>query len=346
MPCLRRLLVALTSFVILSCNIVESAVIAKESSLWETSPVTGLTIIPVCIVDGSSVEQTKDSYWGRWLVRHDPNPTLDDVVEHVRTALENTWESYSSVRFTGFEACNSLDEEQQSQTMGVYIHPDAKNSCRIGTSSKGVVTKEYACSFKPWGNGNPQCIQYNWWSLFGKFEYNFDCAEQYSVHEFGHALGFLHEWVHPKTSQLAPTCYQSTCLDGDIYKLGCPEFWESFVGTVPQPDKFDYDSIMTYEGGEKGDCAHVTGTRFGSPTLSQIDIEGLQIAYPPRQPPPPSIYDQLLVPSSSQTALSREDVLSVPQRTRGAVPTNKNENEQQNDDGNGKRRTLLRSIQI
>jgi hypothetical protein len=91
----------------------------------------GYAIIPVCIVAGSSADQRRD------MTMHDPNPDLGTVIDRVRFALPNSWEKNSAVRFVGWQNCDDLSESDKNEAVGIYIHPDAPNSSRIGTDAKG-----------------------------------------------------------------------------------------------------------------------------------------------------------------------------------------------------------------
>jgi hypothetical protein len=103
-------------------------------------------------------------------------------------------------------------------------------------------------------------------------EYHFECVEQYAIHEFGHVLGFDHEWLHPKTPR--------ACLE-TMGRMGRPfvspavrqpeKYW------IIDPDHYDADSIMTYGRA----CADVTGVRFGSERPSPTDRAAVRAAYPP-----------------------------------------------------------------
>jgi Astacin (Peptidase family M12A) len=222
-----------------------------------------LTNIPVCIWDGSSSAQ-----YVFGVVKK--SPSLDEVIMHVRGALKNSWEKYSSVRFIGFEYCNTLSTSELAKCIRLYIHPDAPNNSIIGKAAlqySGITTQ-----FKPWGNDG-QCIRY----VFPIVQHIFDCVEQYAIHEFGHAIGFGHEW---ETSQTPDSC-SNTKEEKPVP--------HSDTSTIYNPNRqnrytivdsnYDWDSIMTYDE----QCAHVSGERIGSINLSPIDIKGVQAVYPTSQ---------------------------------------------------------------
>ena len=75
-----------------------------------TQSPNGFTVVPVCIVSGSSTTQNS------WFT----SPSLDDVILHVRWALKNSWER-TSLRFTDWRNCDSLSAAEKAQAVGLYI---------------------------------------------------------------------------------------------------------------------------------------------------------------------------------------------------------------------------------
>jgi hypothetical protein len=255
------------------------ASIFVNSTRWPLTP-NGYAVVPLCIVEGSSTQQKGDDADAGLI--HDTNPSLAAVVYHVKVALAESWARESSVRFVGFKDCEDLSDQERKSTVGVYIHPDAENVSMIGTWARGLTTSDNPGSqFKPWGKKTNRCIGYNWRTTH--VEYSYDCAEQYAIHELGHAIGFKHEWFHPETPQ--------SCQDHekDDYKKHGPiitsdyffTFYDSSQSyTIVNPADHDWDSIMTYDS----ECADVTGVRFGSPDLSYWDKAGVVAVYPPVTP--------------------------------------------------------------
>lgn len=236
------------------------ASVFKNSVRWDIRA-DGYAIIPVCIVAGSSAAQ-KDG-----TLTHDPNPALSIVVGQVRDALRTSWEKHSSVRFVGWEDCTSLTPSEQAGAVGLYIHPDAGNrTVGLGTETKNRTSDGAGAgvSFKPWGH---TCIDYD--AARARMEYDFACAEQYGIHELGHAIGFDHEWFNPVTPS---ACFETPFSASDVSTK-----FEVKKYTVVNMFEFDWDSIMTYEP----ECADVTGVRFGSPNLSSWDQKGAAEVYPP-----------------------------------------------------------------
>src|SRR5438105_1903322 len=170
-----------------------SASIFARTKLWPVNPSNGLTEIPVCIEDDASTTQKRGGIYAALL--YDRNPSVSDVVLRVRAAMASSWESVSSVRFTDWRMCGALSQDAQNSAVHVYIHPDAPNASRIGTDARG----SRGVNFKPWGSDATAniCIKYN--AGRARMQYDYSCVEQYAIHEFGHALGFLHEWYNPAT---------------------------------------------------------------------------------------------------------------------------------------------------
>ncbi len=235
---------------------------------WPTDS-DGITRIPVCIVAGSSATQ----YHSADLLNEVPGPGLAAVINQIRYALATSWEEYSSVRFVSWQDCDDLSSFDQNDYVHLYIHPDRGNNAILGKNAKGKTANSDGAlggiGFKPWGNGG-QCIDY---TFPASFTHRYDCVEQYAIHEFGHVLGFKHEWTHP----LRPSgCTNRPSTETIITSNHEKWFSHSKGYTIIHPDDYDLDSIMTYDSG----CADVTGERFGSTNLSIYDMQGVRDAYP------------------------------------------------------------------
>ena len=216
----------------------------------------GYTIINICIVEGSTTEQSG------WSLA--ATPSLDVVISQVRSALAGSWETHSSARFEGWISCD--DVSNTADWVGLYIHPDAPNLSTVGNNAKGQTSLVWSSThnaytagvnFKPWG--------YNCKTFFS---YSFDCVRQYAIHEFGHVLGFVEEWEHPNVPS---GCSQRNPITGSHDTSYNPGKDYTVVSTT-----YDWDSIMNYVD----DCADVTGVRFGSTNLSSTDKAGVADVYP------------------------------------------------------------------
>jgi hypothetical protein len=271
-------LAAVTCLVILATASPAAASVFRNSERWDVfqgrpGGAPGHARIPVCIVEGSSVAQLNAD--APIPALHPPNPTLAYVIAQIRDSLHDTWETGSSVRFVDWRPCPQLSAAERAAAVGFYIHPEAGNGAFPGRSGRGRTTAaENTIHIRPWGqNANPdQCIRFR--ELY--FVYDIACAREYAAHEFGHVLGFQHEWYHPLTP--------STCTNDDgVSPLGPADLTDTWVDdgryTISNRVQFDRESLMVYGS----DCANVTGERFGSPGLSPFDAEGLRRIYPPVQ---------------------------------------------------------------
>ncbi len=229
----------------------------------------GYAIIHVCVISGSSTLERADG--AAAILIHDPNPSLDDVLAHVQSALASSWELAGGVRFVDWKPCDVLTPEERLAAVGLYIHPDAGNDSNFGVTGRGKTTVDnHGLSFKPWGNDFNRCIVYD--PATTHMAYHWECAEQYAIHEFGHLLGFEHEWRHPSTPAACTAEKGEPVIPAGSYtSVLTPGFAYTVVSDV-----YDWDSIMTYAP----ECADVTGVRFGSPNLSPTDIAGAMAVYP------------------------------------------------------------------
>jgi hypothetical protein len=243
---------------------------------WPTDTKTGKTLIKVCVVQGSSSYKAPSSNYPT------DNPLLDTVVGKVRDALRSSWEAYSSLRFVGWENCENLTPEQKSDYVGLYIRSDVDNFSAIGVNSKAstdnIRDEKGNCvgalngahcgpQFAPFGNLNPCMDLFN-----GQYHYHYGCVRQYGIHEFGHAIGFVHEMASP----YAPSGCHEQGSNFSIIQSTPRDYFNQAFYYLPFTE-YDWDSIMTY-----GDnCVNLTGVRFGSEETDAHDRAAVSAIYPP-----------------------------------------------------------------
>jgi len=177
---------------------------------------------------------------------------LEITLEHVRNALAGSWEKYSKVRFVGWKPCTAADVSN-AEVVKLLIQDDIDNYA-TWPYSPGHATH---VQFASWGKSFNRC----------RGGQDFSCVEQYAIHEFGHVLGFEHEWLHPEVPSDCPKRAPQSNWSR-VYPAH-----QQYIVAYP---RYDWNSIMTYWDG----CVDQVGVRFGGTSLSQADIAGVREVYP------------------------------------------------------------------
>jgi hypothetical protein len=142
-------------------------------------------------------------------------PELDHGRALVELAVEGSWEAIAKIDFTGWKACGPIS---QGVRITVVDDPTGTRSL-IGNTLKGVPGgMRLNFTFKRWAYKCQQTID--------------RCIQYAAVHEFGHALGLLHESKRPD----APAdCKAEASVIGD----DSPSDGEKLTD-------YDPDSVMNY----------------------------------------------------------------------------------------------------
>lgn len=186
--------------------------------------------------------------------------SVDDATaaynQQLETVLTGSWEENSKIDFWGFQNCSTYTQTERDSAIGWKFSDSSTPHAAIGYERcKGKTTATDFCVQTGPSPNTSVC----------RDRANFDrCFDQYAIHEFGHALGFMHG---QQRMDRPCGCKGTTVEPSDA----------TYYPPMGEYGTYDYSSIMTYGG----DCIQgdPNSVRFGGSVLSPIDILALQAIY-------------------------------------------------------------------
>ena len=166
--------------------------------------------------------------------------------EIFRAAVSNTWQRFSSVRFTGWAACPAGGIGGGASTKHVRIRIAAQGRENSGAGGSARIGMDALSSSEENKPGMKVSFNPDGTAAKGRVEY-------IAVHEFGHILGFVHEQDTPGNTVHGVAQCKSSGIEANATSLTA----------------YDRDSIMNY--------CNKDGNSQGNLTIK--DINGLQRIY-------------------------------------------------------------------
>jgi hypothetical protein len=207
------------------------ALYASGASMWPvpTSVLTPL-VIPVCWQNAPGPDVVRNGY----------QISENQLRAWVQDSVERGWQRYGWITFTGWGIC-------PSNFTGIRVEGTTP-----GNPNTAIGAYTHRNDTTPWMHLNYVASDNGCNATAASME---NCARYYALHEFGHALGFLHEEERPGYTG-------DKCLANNLPSLTAIEYGQ-----------YDPDSIMSY-------CNFVNHQLPNLPTiLSAGDIAAVQRAY-------------------------------------------------------------------
>lgn len=174
-----------------------------------------------------------------------PTPGFREAMELVRTAVQETWEAHSGVRFVNWGTC-----AKKNTGIRITIVDQGNMGPQTRGLGKQMELRDTPQEFSPGGMYLNFTFQ-NWSREFCSTDANrATCIRSIAIHEFGHALGFAHE--QNRKDKLSECKVAPQGPDGD-----------KVIGP------YDPDSVMNY-------CKSIYTAQL---KLSDFDIAGVQAVY-------------------------------------------------------------------